>query len=166
MAWHRTHGTNVVIARIFNTYGPRMRSNDGRVVSNFLVQAIEGRPLTVYGDGTQTRSLCFVEDMVVGLLCLLESGLTEPVNIGNPDEHPMRELANLVLEVTESTSAIVYEPLPEDDPTRRRPDITLARRELAWEPVVTLRDGLCRTADYFKTVGTTVPTAPGSDPRP
>jgi len=166
MAWHRTHGTNVVIARIFNTYGPRMRSNDGRVVSNFLVQAIEGRPLTVYGDGTQTRSLCFVEDMVVGLLCLLESGLTEPVNIGNPDEHTMRELANLVLEVTESTSAIVYEPLPEDDPTRRRPDITLARRELAWEPVVTLRDGLCRTADYFKTVGTTVPTAPGSDPRP
>jgi dTDP-glucose 4,6-dehydratase len=149
MAWHRTEGTNVGIARIFNTYGPRLRPGDGRVVSNFLVQAMAGRPLTVYGDGSQTRSLCFVEDEVAGILALLDSALTGPVNIGNPDEMRVLDLAHAVLELTGSTSPIVHEPLPTDDPTRRRPDITLARRELGWEPRVALDEGLRRTADYL-----------------
>jgi nucleoside-diphosphate-sugar epimerase len=149
MAWHRTHGTNVGIVRIFNTYGPRLRPGDGRVVSNFLTQAIDGRPLTVYGDGTQTRSLCYVEDEVAGILALLDSDVSGPVNIGNPDEHTMLDLARIVLEVTGSSSEIVHAPLPVDDPTRRRPDITRARRQLGWEPTVELRDGLRRTADFF-----------------
>jgi dTDP-glucose 4,6-dehydratase len=149
MAWHRTHGTDVGIVRIFNTYGPRLRPGDGRVVSNFLTQALAGRPLTVYGDGNQTRSLCYVSDEVAGILALLDSPVTGPVNIGNPDEHTMLELARIVLEVTDSTSEIVHEPLPTDDPTRRRPDIEMARRELGWEPVVELWDGLSRTADFF-----------------
>jgi len=149
MAWHRTHGTDVGIVRIFNTYGPRLRPGDGRVVSNFLTQAIEGRPLTVYGDGTQTRSFCYVSDEVAGILALLDSPVTGPVNIGNPDEYTMLELARIVLEVTASSSEIVHVPLPVDDPVRRRPDITLARRVLDWEPVVDLPDGLRRTADSF-----------------
>jgi dTDP-glucose 4,6-dehydratase len=149
MAWHRTYGTDVGIVRIFNTYGPRLRPGDGRVVSNFLTQAIGGRPLTVYGDGTQTRSLCFVSDEVAGILALLDASITGPVNIGNPDEYSMLELARIVLEVTGSSSEIVHAPLPQDDPTRRRPDISLARRELGWEPVVALHDGLRRTADFF-----------------
>ena len=149
MAWHRTHGTDVGIVRIFNTYGPRLRPGDGRVVSNFVTQALEGRPLTVYGDGSQTRSFCYVSDEVAGILALLDSPVTGPVNIGNPDEHTMLELARIVLEVTDSTSDIVHQPLPTDDPTRRRPDIELARRELGWEPVVELWDGLRRTADFF-----------------
>jgi dTDP-glucose 4,6-dehydratase len=149
MAWHRTYGTDVGIVRIFNTYGPRLRPGDGRVVSNFLTQALEGRPLTVYGDGSQTRSLCYVSDEVAGILALLDSPVTGPVNIGNPDEHTMLELARIVLEVTDSTSEIVHQPLPTDDPTRRRPDIEMARRELGWEPVVELWDGLRRTADFF-----------------
>jgi nucleoside-diphosphate-sugar epimerase len=149
MAWHRAHGIDVGIVRIFNTYGPRLRPGDGRVVSNFLTQAIEGRPLTVYGDGTQTRSLCFVSDEVAGILALLDSSLTGPVNIGNPDEHTMLALARIVLEVTGSSSEIVHAPLPVDDPTRRRPDIALARRELGWEPVIGLTDGLRRTAAFF-----------------
>jgi dTDP-glucose 4,6-dehydratase len=149
MAWHRSRGTDVSIVRIFNTYGPRLRPGDGRVVSNFLVQAIEGRPLTVYGDGSQTRSLCFVEDEVAGLIALLDSGLTGPVNIGNPAELTVLELAHAVLELTGSSSTITYEPLPVDDPTRRRPDITVARRELGWEPVVPLEEGLRRTAEFF-----------------
>jgi dTDP-glucose 4,6-dehydratase len=153
MAWHRTHNIDVGIVRIFNTYGPRMRPSDGRVVSNFLVQAIEGRPLTVYGDGTQTRSLCFVDDTISGILALLDSGLTGPVNIGNPDEHTVLELAQIVLELTGSASQIVHEPLPENDPTRRRPDISMARRQLGWEPVVSLRDGLRRTAESFVAAG-------------
>jgi dTDP-glucose 4,6-dehydratase len=149
MAWHRTHGTDVGIVRIFNTYGPRLRPGDGRVVSNFLTQAIEGRPLTVYGDGSQTRSLCFVSDEVAGILALLDSDLPGPVNIGNPDEHTVLDLARTVLEVTGSSSEIVHAPLPVDDPTRRRPDISVARRELGWEPVVKLHDGLRRTASFF-----------------
>jgi nucleoside-diphosphate-sugar epimerase len=149
MAMHRTHGVDVGIARIFNTYGPRLSPGDGRVVSNFIVQALEGRPLTVYGDGSQTRSLCFVDDEITGLVALLDSSLTGPVNIGNPDERSMLELAHFVLEVTESESDIVFEPLPVDDPTRRCPDITLARRELGWEPKVGLRDGIERTIEYF-----------------
>jgi dTDP-glucose 4,6-dehydratase len=149
MATHRAKGVDIGILRIFNTYGPRLRPGDGRVVSNFLVQAIEGRPLTVYGDGSQTRSLCFVDDEVRGILALLDSTLTGPVNIGNPAELTVLELAHAVLALTGSSSPIVYEPLPTDDPTRRRPDIALARRELGWEPVVSLEEGLARTAEFF-----------------
>jgi dTDP-glucose 4,6-dehydratase len=149
MAWHRAHDLDVGILRIFNTYGPRLRPGDGRVVSNFLVQAIEGRPLTVYGDGSQTRSLCFVDDEVAGILALLDSGLTGPVNIGNPVELTVLELAHAVLAMTGSSSTIAYEALPTDDPTRRRPDISVARRELGWEPVVSLEEGLRRTAEFF-----------------
>jgi nucleoside-diphosphate-sugar epimerase len=149
MAMHRTHGVNVGIARIFNTYGPRLSPGDGRVVSNFIVQALRGEPLTVYGDGSQTRSLCFVEDEIEGLLALLDSSLVGPVNIGNPDEWSMLDLAHFVLEVTGSPSDIAFEPLPIDDPTRRCPDITLARQELGWEPKIGLREGIERTIDYF-----------------
>jgi nucleoside-diphosphate-sugar epimerase len=149
MAMHRTHGVNVGIARIFNTYGPRLSPGDGRVVSNFIVQALRGEPLTVYGDGSQTRSLCFVDDEITGLMALLDSSLTGPVNIGNPDERSMLDLARFVLEVTGSTSGVVFEPLPTDDPTRRCPDISLAKRELSWEPTTGLREGIERTIDYF-----------------
>jgi nucleoside-diphosphate-sugar epimerase len=149
MAMHRTHGVDVGIVRIFNTYGPRLSPGDGRVVSNFIVQALRGEPLTVYGDGSQTRSLCFVDDEIAGLLALLDSSLVGPVNIGNPDERSMLELAHFVLEVTGSASGIVFEPLPIDDPTRRCPDISLARRELGWEPTIGLREGIERTIRYF-----------------
>jgi nucleoside-diphosphate-sugar epimerase len=149
MAMHRTYGLDVGIVRIFNTYGPRLSPGDGRVVSNFVVQALRGEALTVYGDGSQTRSFCFVDDEVAGLLALLDSELTGPVNIGNPDERSMLELAQLVLEMTGSRSEIVFRPLPTDDPTRRCPDIGLARRELGWSPQVSLRDGLERTIAYF-----------------
>ncbi|HTT86400.1 MAG TPA: UDP-glucuronic acid decarboxylase family protein [Acidimicrobiales bacterium] len=149
MAWHRTHGIDVAIVRIFNTYGPRLRPGDGRVVSNFVTQALAGRPLTVYGDGSQTRSLCYVSDEVAGILALLDSSLTGPVNVGNPDEHTVAELARVVLEVTGSSSPVVRRPLPADDPTRRRPDITRARTELGWEPRVALREGLRRTVEHF-----------------
>ena len=148
MAMHRTHGVNVGIARIFNTYGPRLSLGDGRVVSNFIVQALRGEPLTVYGDGSQTRSLCFVDDEISGLVALLDSSLTGPVNIGNPDERSMLDLARFVLEVTGSTSDVVFGPLPTDDPTRRCPDISLARRELGWEPTTGLREGIERTIEY------------------
>jgi dTDP-glucose 4,6-dehydratase len=150
MAYHRAHGLDVGIARIFNTYGPRMRANDGRVVSNFLVQALQGRPLTVYGDGRQTRSFCYVDDEVRGIVALLDSGETGPINIGNPGEFTMLELAEQVLEVTGSRSEVVHEPLPVDDPQQRRPDITLARERLDWEPGVPLREGLERTASHFR----------------
>jgi nucleoside-diphosphate-sugar epimerase len=149
MAMYRTHGVNVGIARIFNTYGPRLSPGDGRVVSNFIVQALRGEPLTVYGDGSQTRSLCFVDDEIEGLLALLDSSLVGPVNVGNPDERSMVDLARFVLEVTRSSSDIVFEPLPIDDPTRRCPDITMARRKLGWEPTIGLREGIERTIDYF-----------------
>jgi nucleoside-diphosphate-sugar epimerase len=152
MAYHRTAGVDVAIARVFNTYGPRMKPGDGRVVSNFLVQALSGAPITIYGDGSQTRSFCYVDDEVAGLLALLDGPLTGPVNIGNPDEFTIAELADLVIELTGARSAIVREPLPVDDPVRRRPDITLARTELGWEPRVPLRDGLARTADWLRTV--------------
>jgi dTDP-glucose 4,6-dehydratase len=150
MAYHRYHGLDVRIVRIFNTYGPRMRAEDGRVVSNFLVQAIQGKPLTIYGDGTQTRSFCYVDDEVRGFLALLDSDEVGPVNIGNPGEFTMLELAELVLEVTGSSSEIVHEPLPTDDPRQRRPDITIARERLGWEPQVELREGLVHTADHFR----------------
>ena len=154
MAYHRAHGLEVRIARIFNTYGPRIRPADGRVVANFVVQALEGKPLTVYGDGTQTRSFCYVDDLVRGLLALLDSDHVGPVNIGNPVEHTVTELAELVLEVTGSSSSVVFEPLPVDDPTQRRPDIALARRVLGWEPEVSLREGLDRTACWLEATAT------------
>jgi dTDP-glucose 4,6-dehydratase len=150
MAYHRSHGLDVRIARIFNSFGPHMRANDGRVVSNLLVQALQGKPLTVYGDGSQTRSFCYVDDQVRGILALLDADLTGPVNIGNPTEFTVAELAQLVREVTGTESDIVYEPLPVDDPRQRQPDIALARERLGWEPIVPLREGLERTADWFR----------------
>ena len=152
MAYHRYHGLDTRIARIFNTYGPRMRPNDGRVVSNFIVQALRGAPITVYGDGSQTRSFCFVEDEVRGLVALLDSDEHEPVNIGNPSDFTVLELADLVLELTGSRSMIEWHPLPTDDPTQRQPDITRARELLGWEPTVQLREGVTRTIEYFETV--------------
>ena len=149
MAYHRSHGVDVRIVRIFNTYGPRMRPHDGRVVSNFIVQALDGKPLTVYGEGQQTRSFCYVDDEVGGILALLDSDHVGPVNIGNPNEFTVLELAQKVLEVTGSSSEIVYEPLPVDDPTQRQPNISLARRVLGWEPRVPLEEGLRKTAAWF-----------------
>jgi dTDP-glucose 4,6-dehydratase len=152
MAYHRFHGVDVRIVRIFNTFGPRMRPDDGRAVSNFLVQALQGKPITVYGDGSQTRSFCYVDDEVRGFLALLDSGYAGPVNIGNPVEYTVRQLAELAVEVTGSSSEIITEPLPTDDPARRQPDISLARRLMGWEPQVDLRTGLHRTAEYFREV--------------
>jgi len=152
MAYHRHHGVDVRIVRIFNVYGPRMRPTDGRAVSNFLVQALHGKPLTIYGDGSQTRSFCYVSDEIRGFLALLDSDLVGPVNIGNPGEFSIKELAELVIEVTVSDSEIVYEPLPVDDPTQRRPDISLASAALGWEPSVDLREGLTRTAEWLARV--------------
>ncbi len=149
MAHHRTLGTDTAIVRIFNTYGPRLRPDDGRVVSNFLLQAMQGEPLTVYGDGSQTRSLCYVADEVRGLLALFDSQLTGPVNIGNPDEYTVIELARTIIDLLGSSSTIEHRPLPTDDPTRRRPDITVARAELGWEPTTSLEDGLAATAAYL-----------------
>jgi UDP-glucuronate decarboxylase len=155
MATARVHGTDVRIARIFNTYGPRMHANDGRVVTNFVVQALTGRPLTLFGDGSQTRSFCYVQDEVGGLLALADvpGPLPGPVNIGNPHEVTMRELAELVVELTGSSSPITTVPIPpgrEGDPVRRRPDITRARELLGWTPVTDLRDGLQRTIDALR----------------
>jgi dTDP-glucose 4,6-dehydratase len=150
MAYHRSHAVDVRIVRIFNTYGPRMRSRDGRVVSNFLVQALLGEPITIYGDGTQTRSFCYVEDEVRGLLALLDGDEVGPVNIGNPEEFTIAELARECVDITESKSEVVFEPLPEDDPAQRCPDISLAVDRLGWRPEVALRDGLTRTAGWFE----------------
>ncbi len=145
MAYHRQQGVDTAIVRIFNTYGPRMRPYDGRAIPTFLRQALQDRPITVFGDGSQTRSFCFVSDLVRGIIALGESGLHEPVNIGNPDEYTLLQLAEAVIEVTGSRSEIVHEALPADDPQVRRPDTTRAHRLLGWEPDVGLRDGLGRT---------------------
>lgn len=152
--YRRQHDLPIKVARLFNTYGPRMRPDDGRVVSNFIMLALRGEPITIYGDGTQTRSFCFVDDLVGGLLTLMDSdpAFTGPVNLGNTGEFTMLELAELVVELTGTSSPIVHEPLPEDDPTRRRPDITLAKEALGWQPSTVLRDGLARTIDYFRTL--------------
>ena len=149
MAYHRYHGLSVGIARIFNTYGPRLRPADGRVVSNFLVQAMNNTPITVYGDGLQTRSFCYVSDEVRGLIALADSTETGPINVGNPVEFTMLELAEIVIEITKSTSEIVFEPLPVDDPTRRKPDISLAQSLLGWAPEVELREGLRHTYESY-----------------
>lgn len=150
MAYRRTHGLDTAIVRIFNTMGPRLKPSDGRVVSNFLNQALAGVPLTVYGDGRQTRSFCYVDDEIRGILMLLESDHAGPMNIGNPDEFTILELARIVLEVTGSASELAFQPAPVDDPTQRRPDITLARTVLGWEPEVPLREGLARTAAWYE----------------
>ena len=150
MAYHRFHGLDVRIVRIFNTYGPRMRPGDGRVVSNFIVQALRNEPLTIYGDGSQTRSFCYVDDEVEGIYRLFESDLVGPVNIGNPGEFTILELAEAVIRITSSRSEITYRPLPEDDPQVRQPDITLARERLGWEPRVSLEEGLRNTIPYFR----------------
>jgi dTDP-glucose 4,6-dehydratase len=150
LAYHRTHGLDVRIVRIFNTYGPRLRPADGRVVSNFLVQAMEGKPLTIYGGGDQTRSFCYVDDLIRGIVGLLRSDHVGPMNIGNPNEFTIKELAQTVLEVTGSSSEVTYEPLPMDDPTQRQPDIALAREVLGWEPEVQLREGLARTYEWYR----------------
>jgi dTDP-glucose 4,6-dehydratase len=149
MAYHRFHGLDTRIVRIFNTYGPRMRPNDGRVVSNFIVQALHGEPLTVYGEGAQTRSFCYADDEVDGIYRLFMADYRMPVNIGNPDEFTVMELARQVIALTDSASSIEHQPLPEDDPKVRRPDITVAQRELGWQPRVTLDEGLRRTIPYF-----------------
>ena len=150
MAYHRYRGVNTHLVRIFNTYGPRLHPDDGRVISNLMMQALRGDPLTVYGDGSQTRSFCFVSDLIDGIARLSRSEEHLPVNIGNPDEFTILECAQAVLEVTESKSELRFEALPEDDPTRRRPDITKARTLLGWEPKVTLREGLVKSLDFFK----------------
>ncbi len=151
--YHRQNGVDIRIARIFNTYGPNMLVDDGRVVSNFIVQALRGEDLTIYGDGRQTRSFCFVDDLVEALVRLMDSEeFTGPVNLGNPVEFTMLELAEMVLELTGSGARIVHRPLPADDPAQRRPDISKARRELGWEPRIGLRQGLERTIDYFRAV--------------
>jgi len=152
MAYHRYHGLDTRIVRIFNTYGPRMRPNDGRVVSNFISQALRGEPLTIYGDGSQTRSFCYVDDLIEGIVRLFERGTHEPTNIGNPNEFTVRQLAERVLHLTGSRSPIVEKPLPVDDPRVRQPDITRARETLGWEPRVSLDEGLGRTIEYLRTV--------------
>jgi UDP-glucuronate decarboxylase len=150
--YHRQHGLEIKVARIFNTYGPRMHPADGRVVSNFIVQALRGEPITIYGDGSQTRSFCFVDDLITAFLALMETGpdVTGPVNIGNPGEFTMIELAELVLKLTGSRSKLEFLPLPVDDPKQRRPDISLARQQLDWEPQVSLEEGLKATISYFQ----------------
>jgi nucleoside-diphosphate-sugar epimerase len=151
-AYHRKHDVPIRVVRIFNTYGPRMQPNDGRVVSNFITQALGGQALTIYGDGAQTRSFCYVEDEIRGFLALLDSDETGPINIGNPGEFTMLELADLVTELTGSAAGIVHEPLPSDDPKQRKPDITQARQKLGWEPTIDLRTGLERTIPHFAEV--------------
>jgi nucleoside-diphosphate-sugar epimerase len=151
-AYHRYHQVDVRVVRIFNTYGPGMRADDGRAVSNFLVQALHGKPITVFGDGSQSRSFTYVDDEIRGFLALLDSDETGPINIGNDNEFTILELAQLAVEVTGSSSEIVYEPLPVDDPMQRKPDLTLARTKLGWEPTIQLREGLERTAEYFRSI--------------
>jgi len=149
----RQHQLPIKVARIFNTYGPRMLPDDGRVVSNFIVQALQGRDITIYGDGSQTRSFCYVDDLVEGLMRLMESApeITGPVNLGNPGEFSIKELAEKVVAMVGSGSKIVYEPLPQDDPTQRKPDITLAKTALGWQPAIALDQGLKKTIEYFQT---------------
>jgi len=154
MAYHRYHALDTRIVRIFNTFGPRMRPHDGRVVSNFIIQALRGEPLTIYGDGSQTRSFCYVDDLIEGITRLFERGTPDPTNIGNPGEFTVRQLAERVLALTGSTSEIVQRPLPVDDPRVRQPDITRARQVLGWEPRVPLDEGLQRTIAYFRESGT------------
>jgi len=152
--YHRQHGVDIKVMRIFNTYGPRMDIGDGRVVSNFIVQALKGEDITIYGDGSQTRSFCYVDDLIEGMIRLMNSrdGFTGPVNVGNPGEFTIKQLAEIVIELTGSDSKIIYEDLPVDDPTQRKPDISLAKKELDWEPKIELKEGLVKTIEYFKSM--------------
>ncbi|MES2290517.1 MAG: UDP-glucuronic acid decarboxylase family protein [Pseudomonadota bacterium] len=152
--YHRQHNLDIKVVRIFNTYGPRMHPADGRVVSNFIIQALKNEAITLYGDGLQTRSFCYVDDLIEGFMRLMNSrdGFTGPVNIGNPNEFTIRQLAELVIELTGSSSKLEFRPLPSDDPMQRRPDISLAQKELGWEPMIQLREGLGKTIDYFRTI--------------
>ncbi len=152
MDYHRQNNTDIRIIRIFNTYGPKMAENDGRVVSNFIVQALKGEDITVYGDGLQTRSFCYVDDLVCGIVRLMENknGFIGPVNVGNNVETPIIEFAKIIIELTNSRSKIVHKPLPQDDPTQRKPDLTLAAKELGWQPETKLKDGILRTIEYFE----------------
>ena len=151
--YHRQHGLDIRVARIFNTYGPRMAVDDGRVVTNFIMQALQGEPITIYGDGKQTRSFCYVSDLIEGFVRLMnnDKGLTGPMNLGNPNEMTMFELADQVIALTGSKSELIMEPLPQDDPKQRKPDISFAKRELGWEPQVQLVEGLTRTIEYLRT---------------
>ncbi len=157
MDYRRQYGTDTRVVRIFNTYGPRMAENDGRVVSNFIVQALRGKDLTVYGDGSQTRSFCYVDDLVRGIISLMASEYYMPINIGNDGEYTVLELAQMVLELTGKNSKIIHKPLPSDDPCKRRPDLTLARKELKYIPAMPVREGLAKTIEYFSQVIQTHP---------
>jgi len=149
--YHRENDVDIRVARIFNTYGPRMCPDDGRVVSNFILQALREEPITIFGEGSQTRSFCYVDDLVEGMLRLMEQKeITGPINLGNPDERSIKEIAQLIIDLTGSSSEIIHKPLPADDPVRRRPDITLAKTELSWEPQVSLEAGLTKTIEYFR----------------
>lgn len=153
--YHRTYGVDIKVIRIFNTYGPHMDPHDGRVISNFICQALQGEPITIYGDGTQTRSFCYVDDLIDGMIAMMfdsPSGFTGPVNLGNPGEYTLLELAEAVIAVTKSASTIEFKPLPVDDPRRRKPDISLAQQMLHWSPKISLEQGLYKSIDYFKTV--------------
>ncbi len=150
--YHYKYQVNTTIARFFNTYGPNMDANDGRVVSNFIVQALKGIDITIYGDGSQTRSFCYVDDLVKGIVALINSKESGPINLGNPSEFTIKQLAEKVIKLTRSKSKIIYKPLPADDPTQRKPVITLAKSKLNWKPVISLDDGLIRTIDYFSTI--------------
>lgn len=150
--YHRTYGVETKIIRIFNTYGPGMDPKDGRVVSNFILECLKGKPITIYGDGSQTRSLCYVDDLLEGMVRMMasESGFTGPVNLGNPEEQTIKAIAERIRRLTESKSEIIYQPLPEDDPTQRRPDITLAVEKLGWRPNISADEGLKHTIAYFQ----------------
>jgi UDP-glucuronate decarboxylase len=154
MDYHRSNGVNIRLIRIFNTYGPRMHPYDGRVVTNFIVQALTGQDITLYGDGLQTRSFCYCDDLIDGIIKMMNGpdSFVGPVNLGNPGEFTMKELAEMVIEMTQSKSKMVHLPRPADDPSQRRPDISLAREKLKWEPKVSLRDGLARTIEFFKSI--------------
>jgi UDP-glucuronate decarboxylase len=164
--YHRQHRLTIKVARIFNTYGPRMHPNDGRVVSNFIVQALTDRPITIYGDGSQTRSFCFVDDLVIGILRFMDTpdDFPGPLNLGNPTEFTILELAQTIVSLTGSRSEIIFKPLPQDDPLQRRPDISLAEKHLAWHPDISLKDGLIKTIAYFTKIQDLLPTEPCVSP--
>ena len=148
--YHREYGVDIRVVRIFNTYGPNMAINDGRVVSNFIIQALQNKDITIYGDGSQSRSFCYVDDLVDGMIKMMNSTHTGPINLGNPDEFTMLELANIIISLTNSKSKIVFKPLPQDDPKQRQPDISKAKKYLNWQPNIKLKDGLIKTIEYFK----------------
>jgi UDP-glucuronate decarboxylase len=153
-SYYRQNDVRIKVMRIFNTYGPRMHPNDGRVISNFIVQALKNEDITIYGDGSQTRSFCYVDDLLEGMIRLMNTpdSFTGPVNVGNPDEFTIKQLAELVIEMTDSESKLIFKPLPEDDPLQRQPDISLAKKELGWEPSINLETGLAKTIDYFRKI--------------